>query len=704
MKTNKYIFILLFLFSVLFVDAQLVYNNGAVVQINSGLVVQINGDLENATAGDITNNGNLNITSNITNNSTIDGNGNYNISGDWINNNSFTSGTSSVRLEGANQNIGGTVSTTFNNLELTGSGIKTLQINTNLNGILALNDRELATEGFTMYVLNSNLNAITRTMGFVSSILNGSLSRATLNASAYEFPVGSSIGTLRYRPVYLTPSNAAANIFTVQMVNNDATSDGYDRALIDTTLCATNPDYYHRINRAAGTAAVDMSIYYDEITDGIWGGIAQWNTAPSNLWENMGTANVVSATPLSSTSISGWNDFTTDPYILTIELPTVNLGPDTFFCAGSYVSIDAGVFDSYLWSDGVTTQINDISIADVYFVTVTSQGCSAVDVIKIDEKPNPVAFAGLDTVICEGGTANLTVTGGVSYEWSTTETTPNINVSPVLSTDYIVTVSNNFCSASDTLTVFVNPTPTANAFAGQNASICEGESIQLNASGGTVYTWNNNVSLSDPNINNPYANPNSTTIYVVEVSNGTCSSFDSITVFVYNAPVIDAGVDTTVFISEDALLHATNSNYTYVWTPINGLSNSTIYNPIFNLSDIGEYSYTVEVTDSNGCKASDLIIITVEEKPAGDLIIYNTFTPNNDGINDTWVIDNIDQYPNNIIKVYNRNGHIVFETTNYNNYWDGKYYGNNLPAATYYYVIDLGDGSDIYKGDLTIIR
>lgn len=85
-----------------------------------------------------------------------------------------------------------------------------------------------------------------------------------------------------------------------------------------------------------------------------------------------------------------------------------------------------------------------------------------------------------------------------------------------------------------------------------------------------------------------------------------------------------------------------------------------------------------------------------------ELVIPNTITPNGDGINDVWIIDNMEYYPNNELEIFNRNGSSIFKSTNYNNNWNGQYNGQDLPATTYYYVIDLG--SKILKGDLSIIR
>ncbi|GAB4279542.1 MAG: hypothetical protein Kow0068_03560 [Marinilabiliales bacterium] len=963
--------------------AQLLYNNGGTLFVNNGGVLFVDGDIHNNNSGLLQNDGDTYITGNFTNDATVSGNGYYYLSGNWINNNSFNSGLSSVLLEGADQYISGTVSTTFHNLELSGSGIKYLQINTNVDGVLALNDRELATENYSMNILSTNTNAITRTSGFVSSLSNGYLSRATANTASYLFPVGSSLGTLRYRPVEISPASSNINNYRVLFVNHDATTDGYDRTLIDSTICTTIPDFYHRINRISGTDAADISIYYDETADGSWDGLAHWENNPSNHWEGMGTITVNSATPLSSNTVSAWNNFTPDPFILSTYVPVIDLGPDTFVCDNSSIIIDAGSgYDTYLWTGGSNSQTLTVTTNGTYYVTVTSNGCSAIDSIKVALYPAPVANAGENTAICEGESTTLTANGGTIFNWSTTEITQSINVSPTVTTTYWVTVSDGFCfdsdsvtvtvypipaadagpdqiicigdsiqlsasggtsyywstgestqsitvqptitsdyivtvtdngcentdtvnvqvvtnviadagpdqnicegdsvslqasggntyvwstgstyagitiapsttttyyvtvsigscsdkdsvtvnvypvpvafagndtticsgsyailtasggssyvwdigntnqtisvnplttttytvtvtengcSASDDVTVYVNPAPqltttpdisicqsdsvtlsvngavsylwstgqtsstiivypsntttyyvtgtdinscsnidtvnvtvipSPNAFAGQDISICNGDSVQLNASGGTNYQWYPSSSLSNPYINNPLAFPVQNTTYIVVVSNGTCTDMDTVVINVYPSPQVFAGNDTSVYTNENAQLHATyNQDYQYQWIPSTFLNNPLIYNPVS--SPQNTISYTVIVTDTNGCSASDNITITVIEKPAGDIVIYNTFTPNGDHINDYWIIENIEQYPDNKIEIYNRNGHKVFEAENYQNDWDGKYYGTDLPAATYYYIIDLGDGITVYKGDVTIIR
>ena len=91
--------------------------------------------------------------------------------------------------------------------------------------------------------------------------------------------------------------------------------------------------------------------------------------------------------------------------------------------------------------------------------------------------------------------------------------------------------------------------------------------------------------------------------------------------------------------------------------------------------------------------------------PDSNVVLYNTFTPNYDGNNDYWYIGNIYKYPSNHLEVYNRDGKLVYKANGYFNTWDGKSYtGNELPSATYFYVLDLGNGTAALHGIVTIVR
>ena len=116
--------------------------------------------------------------------------------------------------------------------------------------------------------------------------------------------------------------------------------------------------------------------------------------------------------------------------------------------------------------------------------------------------------------------------------------------------------------------------------------------------------------------------------------------------------------------------------------------------------------YSVYIEDNMGCFVSDSIEIFTD--PSICMKIYKAFSPNEDGINDYWELENIHLYPNALVEVYDRLGNRVYRRRNYINAesiaFNGKFNGRQLPSGTYYYIVDLQNGDDIFKGTLTIIR
>lgn len=336
------------------VQAQILFNNGAPFFVGQGAVVQVNGDAENAALSVLTNHGDMTVTGNYENNGLTQGNGLYMIAGNWVNNSTFDADTSTVALYGGNQLITGSIPSQFYNLNLLGSGIKTLTLEAFVLGTFFLNDLELATGEFTLYVVNTSLSAIVSTDGFVSSTGNGTLSRTTQNSGAYFFPVGSSAGTLRYRPVELTPSSSQQNTFTVRMANVDATIEGYDISLYDSTVCEINPLFYHRIFRSSGNDQVNIKILYDSITDGAWNSISQWSQLSSE-WQGTAPATSVYGSPFSSVSLPNWNNYSTKPYILTVRKANATISPATPVCESHPPFNLTGADPGGIWSgNGIT--------------------------------------------------------------------------------------------------------------------------------------------------------------------------------------------------------------------------------------------------------------------------------------------------------------------------------------------------------------
>lgn len=142
---------------------------------------------------------------------------------------------------------------------------------------------------------------------------------------------------------------------------------------------------------------------------------------------------------------------------------------------------------------------------------------------------------------------------------------------------------------------------------------------------------------------------------------------------------------------------STGGGITYAWTPA-----ATVVDPagITTTADpLASTCYKLTV-DNGSCAAVDSTCIELLLK----IDVPTGFSPNGDNINDLWEIDNIDLYPDVSIKVYNRWGSLVFESTGYNEMWDGTRKGEPLPDAVYYWTLDLNDGSEPMSGSLTIIK
>lgn len=327
------------------VNAQLLINTGTMISSEPDAIIKIEGGTINE--GDITHEGFVQIDDFYWNASTgnTKGSGIYEVAGDWINSGSFIKDTSHVFLNGGNQFITGDSITKYFNLTLQGTGIKTQTINSAVYSTLNLNSLELATNQDTMFVINPSPSAIVHNSvfgseGFVSSLDSGTLVRYTNSNAAYLFPLGSSLGTPRYRQLILTPSSPAANSFASSFVNDSATTKGYDLSNYDTSLCVVQPLYFHKINRVSSFASADLELFYLQSTDGYWDALGNWKAGDSK-WKNIYLNTEVTAA-YNSVKRLNWNDFTNEPYAFISEKPHLFLTGDTMLCNNSVGTFNAG--------------------------------------------------------------------------------------------------------------------------------------------------------------------------------------------------------------------------------------------------------------------------------------------------------------------------------------------------------------------------
>lgn len=327
------------------------------------------------------------------------------------------------------------------------------------------------------------------------------------------------------------------------------------------------------------------------------------------------------------------------------------------------------------------------------------------------------AEAGANTVICPGLTYNLggapTASGGTppyTYSWTPSGSLNNATISnpvasPAVPTWYYVTVSDSGGVDSYTDSVFVDLNPIYAFNAGPDTGVCIGDSVTLGGpynsmAGGVTYTWSPATYLDNPNAPRPVFSGTVTTTYTLIITSPVCSSKQYvITVTVHQLPMVDASGGTRIVEGQSTPLTVTGAS-TYFWMPPDGLSATT--GPLVNAEPITDITYVVFGIDQNGCENWDTV--TVHVTPNDEIYLYNTFSPNNDGINDFFYIGNIWKYPENRLEIFTRTGQQVYAKTNYDNSWDGTNYGDRLPETTYFYTLDLGADHGVVYGHVTIVR
>jgi|GEM_PF-3387698 len=228
----------------------------------------------------------------------------------------------------------------------------------------------------------------------------------------------------------------------------------------------------------------------------------------------------------------------TEPVSITVYPEVqVDLGPDDVFCNGTQYTLNAANPGSaYLWGTGQATATITTDSAGIYSVTVTSPGgCTASDSVYLTTSGPP--YQELDTVICEGSSVMLSVTGGVSYQWTPAAWVSNPSASAVIATpvspvDFVVQVTDaNGCSVHDTLSVDFHPSQGVDL--GPDAWIYFGDSYQLFAGTSGNYSWSPAMYLSCTACPDPVATPMESMGYkVVMIDSNGCRYTDSIYIHV----------------------------------------------------------------------------------------------------------------------------------------------------------------------------
>jgi gliding motility-associated-like protein len=417
----------------------------------------------------------------------------------------------------------------------------------------------------------------------------------------------------------------------------------------------------------------------------------------------------------------------TDSVTIDVESPAVTVTPVTASpCPGIPLQLQAGGSATYSWSP--VTGLNDPTIANpvsllpisrggsttIYTVTGTSaRGCTASATTTINQLPELLTLGPVDSAICQGDRAQLYASGGIVYSWSPGGLLDNASSStpvatPPANTKFYLSASDaNGCEEQDSLTIGIRPATIYKAPPGQ--TICDGFSVKLTSGNGPgyIYLWTPATALSDPSSPSPFAGPDATIIYTLQISDSTCAAYDSsfsVQVTVHPSPVLTVRKDNDIDCSvHSAQLHVTGA-MSYLWSPAQGVNNPFSADPVASIDNTT--TFIVKGTSSNGCYAYDSLTVEVTATGANTFVVPNAFTPNGDGHNDYFGVNHWGDVQLEEMQIFNRWGVRVFSTRNPSDCWDGTFHGQPQRAGAYPYEIRAHTycGEIIRKGVVMLIR
>lgn len=301
--------------------------------------------------------------------------------------------------------------------------------------------------------------------------------------------------------------------------------------------------------------------------------------------------------------------------------PVITASGPLTFCTGGSVILTATAGNSYLWSNGLSTQSITVTSGGSYTVSVDQgSGCvgnSASVVVTVNPLPAISISAGGPTTFCQGNSVTLTATAGNSYLWSNGASTQSITVANAGSYTVTVDQGNACINTSAASVVSVNPLPVAVITAGGPTSFCEGGSVILTASGGTSYLWSTGAATTSINTS---AGGNYS-VMVTDANNCSATS-SATTVNVYPKPAVSLSASpyTRLYPGLETTLTANAAGVTYAWfrngIPVTGANAAQL--PV-NISNLGDYSVTV--TDANGCSNSSSIL-KIADSASAKLFIF----------------------------------------------------------------------------------
>jgi gliding motility-associated-like protein len=530
-----------------------------------------------------------------------------------------------------------------------------------------------------------------------------------------------SIGNIKNDPdglkdIIITNSNIADSVFILE--NNSNTSSillNNIPVFLPTTFPFNTPDfkiYNSELADVNGDNKLDFVFYGNSLTGDKIAVYAGNNNFNLNLHVNI---------PTSGLNIHDFKieDINNDAIVDFVAIGNYSLSTVSGILVSTGNNNPASYFNTGI---AITFTNTSLKLDELQITDVDNNGTKDLVIkpwkLSIDRTyfaPNfsfSVSVSATPSVNCSGNASTLTAVNtstSTNYNWEFVPTgsvvSTNSSFTTVTTGEYVASLdidmySNYTCTQkSDTIKITSN-TPIINISTPQNITICPGNSITATASGAISYTWSS--SQSGFITNNPTllitGNTANTFTIIGYLPNG-CKGINTLSVNLFPPNNDNIIPSKNPACRGDAItLNFPSASVSYSWNT-NETTQSIVVTPSV------QTLYQLTIKDANSCVATKTILIDID--PECIPKIYHGISLNGDGTNDVFFIENIENYKNNRVTIFNRWGREVFVTNKYDNRtnsWPKKEDLSRLAPTTYFYIVDFGDGSELQKGWIELIK
>ena len=376
-----------------------------------------------------------------------------------------------------------------------------------------------------------------------------------------------------------------------------------------------------------------------------------------------------------------------DTVIVKTRSPLLySLGNDTILCPGETITLIGPDSATYLWQDGSKSPTYTANKQGIYILKATNRCGSVTDSLELHYHSLPKQLATIDSIVCAPKAIKVDVAQpGCKYLWQDGFDMPNRNLS--VQGTYLVKVYNRCATVTDTIELKVEH-PLKFSL-GIDTILCTTDTITLHAKDSATYLW------QDGSTANRYTVKKTGTYWLTE--RNLCGQFTDSVLVQYTPPYISRlPKDTTLCEGDSLMVNAYCIPGKYSWS--NGIQGSKA----------SLKSGANVLTFKNLCQnVKDTIKIGTDSFCNCYLYAPDIFSPDNNGINESWKPSSCTYYKSYLLQVYDRWGERVFTTNNLNEGWDGKFRGQDAMEGMYIYLIKLVDvhNSNNYKsGRFYLIR